>query len=134
MKPKELKVGDKVFLVKEESFLSPSKELGVVEVTRVTGSSIYVDNTRFPIKATFPLVHKSSSLVDRTQHIWLNEEDYLEYLSELRKAKESRVTVALRQVTEGLRGLSDEQLDKLTKELKRALVSLNTKKEGNNNG
>lgn len=124
MKPKELSVGDKVFLVKEESFLFPSKELEVAEVTKVTGSSVYVDDTRFPIKAKFPLIHKSNNLVDRRQHLWLNEEDYLEYLSELRKAKESRVALALNKVTEGLSILSDDQLDKLAKGLKKTLVSL----------
>ena len=67
---------------------------------------------------------KSNNLVDRRQHLWLNEEDYLEYLSELRKAKESRVALALNKVTEGLSILSDDQLDKLAKGLKKTLVSL----------
>lgn len=124
MNPKELSVGDKVFLVKEESFLFPDKELEMVELTKVTGSSIYVDDTRFPIKATFPLIHKSSSLVDRTQHLWITREDYLDYLRELRKAKESRVALAMHQVTDGLSILSDDQLDKLAKGLKKTLVSL----------
>lgn len=124
MKPKELKVGDKVFLVKEESFLFPSKEIEVVELTKVTGSSVYVDDTRFPIKAKFPLIHKSNNLVDRRQHLWLNEEDYLDNLEELRLAKEGRVALALSQVTEGLSNLSDDQLDKLAKGLKKTLVSL----------
>lgn len=124
MKPKELKVGDKVFIVKEESFLSPNKELGMVELTKVTGSSVYVDDTRFPIKVNFPLFHKSSSLVDCTQHLWMTKEDYLDYLRELRKSKEARVALAMRQVTDGLSILSDDQLDKLAKGLKKTLVSL----------
>ena len=90
-----------------------------------------VDDTRFPIKAKFPLEGKPNNLVDRRKHLWLNEEDYLEYLSELRKAKESRVALTLNKVTEGLSILSDEQLDKLTNDLKKALVYLDAKKEGN---
>ena len=124
MKPKELKVGDKVFLVKEESFLSPNKELEMVEVTKVNSYSVYVDDTRFPIKAKFPLLHKSNNLLDTTQHLWLTEEDYNAYLAELRKAKESRVEQALQKVSEGLSILSDDQLDKLVKGLKKTLVSL----------
>lgn len=124
MKPKELKVGDKVFLVKEESFLFHNKEIEVSELTKVTGSSIYVNDTRFPIKANFPLFHQAKNGIDRRQHLWLTEEDYLEYLSELRKAKESRVALALNKVTEGLSILSDDQLDKLAKGLKKTLVSL----------
>lgn len=124
MKPKELKVGDKVFLVKEESFLFHNKEIEVSELTKVTGSSIYVNDTRFPIKANFPLFHQAKNGIDRRQHLWLTEEDYLEYLSELRKDKESRVALALNKVTEGLSILSDDQLDKLAKGLKKTLVSL----------
>ncbi len=134
MKPKELKVGDKVFLVKEPSFLSPDEVLEVVEVSKVTGASIYVDDTRFPIKAKFPMLHKPNNLLDTTQHLWLTEDDYNAHLAELRKAKESRVERALQKVTEGLSILSDDQLDKLAKGLKKTLVSLNTKKEGSNNG
>lgn len=127
MKPKELKVGDKVFLVKEPSFLFRDTSLEVeeaVEVTKVTGASVYVDDTRFPIKAKFPLLHKSNNLLDTTQHLWLTEEDYNAYLAELRKAKESRVERALQKVSEGLSILSDDQLDKLAKGLKKTLVSL----------
>lgn len=124
MKPKDLKVGDKVFLVKEESFLSPNKELEMAELTKVTGSSVYVDDTRFPIHATFPLLYKASNLIDRTQHLWLTKEDYLDNLEELRLAKEDRVVLALNQVTEGLSILSDDQLDKLAKGLRKTLVSL----------
>lgn len=127
MKPKELKVGDKVFLVKEPSFLFRDTSLEVeeaVEVTKVTGASVYVDDTRFPIKAKFPLLHKSNNLLDTTQHLWLTEEDYNAYLAELRKAKESRVERALQKVSEGLSILSDDQLDKLAKGLKNTLVSL----------
>lgn len=133
MKPKELKVGDRVFLVKEPSFLSPNEELEVVEVTKVTGASIYVDETRFPIKAKFPLLHKSKNLLDTTQHLWLTEDDYNAYLAGLRKAKESRIERALHKVSEGLDYLSDEQLDKLATNLKKTLVSLGPtqdKKEG----
>ena len=75
MKPKQLSVGDKVFIVKEESFLSPNKELEMAEVTKVTGSSVYVDDTRFPIGAAFPLLHKTKNVIDRTQHLWLTKED-----------------------------------------------------------
>ena len=124
MKPKELSAGDRVFLVKEESFLSPNKELEMVELTKVTGSSVYVDDTRFPIKATFPLVHKPSSLVDRTQHLWLTKEDYLDHLKELRLVKEKRVKQLLSLAEEGLNTISDEQLDRLRKELKKVIVSL----------
>lgn len=131
MKPKELKVGDKVFLVKEESFLFHNKEIEVAELTKVTGSSIYVDDTRFPIKANFPLFHQVKNGIDRRQHLWLTEEDYQTYLAEQRKAKESRVALALNKITEGLSILSDEQLDKLTNDLKKALVYLDTNKEGN---
>lgn len=129
MKPKELKVGDKVFLVKEESFLFPSKEIEAVELTKVTGSSVYVDDTRFPIKATFPLLYKARSIVDNTQHLWLTKEDYQAHLAEQRKAKESRVALAMHQVTEGLSSLSDNQLDKLATNLKKTLVSLGTTDE-----
>ena len=83
-----------------------------------------VDDTRFPIKAKFPLEGKPNNLVDRRKHLWLNEEDYLDYLEELRLAKEGRVTLALSQVTEGLGNLSDEQLDKLADNLNKTLVSL----------
>lgn len=124
MKPKELKVGDKVFLVKEESFLFHDKELEVAQVTKVTGSSVYVDDTRFPIKATFPLFHQAKNGIDRRQHLWLTKENYLGHLKELRKSKEARVALAMRQVTEGLSILSDDQLDKLAKGLKKTLVSL----------
>lgn len=124
MKPKELSVGDKVFLVKEESFLFHNKELEVAEVTKVTGSSVYVDDTRFPIKATFPLFHQAKNGIDRRQHLWLTKENYLGYLKELRKSKEARVALAMRQVTDGLSILSDDQLDKLAKGLKKTLVSL----------
>lgn len=127
MKPKELKVGDKVFLVKEPSFLFRDTSLEVeeaVEVTKVTGASVYVDDTRFPIKAKFPLLHKSNNLLDTTQHLWLTSEDYNAYLAELRKAKESRVERALQKVSEGLSILSDEQLDKLATNLKKTLISL----------
>ena len=124
MKPKELKVGDKIFLVKEESFLFRNESLEVAEVTKVTGSSIYVDETRFPIKGKFPLFHQTKGTVDRRQHLWLSEEDYNAYLAGLRKAKESRVERALRKVSEGLGNLSDEQLDKLATNLKKTLVSL----------
>lgn len=124
MKPKELKVGDKVFIVKEPSFLSTDELPEVVEVTKVTGASVYVDDTRFPIKATFPLLYKARSIIDNTQHLWLTEEDYQAYLAEQRKAKESRVALAMRKVTEGLSILSDDQLDKLAKGLKKTLVSL----------
>ena len=134
MKPKDLKVGDKVFLVKYESFLSPNKELEVAEVTKVNGSSVYVDDTRFPIKATFPLVHRASNMIDCTQHLWFTKEDYLDRLNELRLAKENRVKQLLSLAEEGLNTISDEQLDKLIKGLEKVLVSLNTKKEGNNNG
>lgn len=134
MKPKELKVGDKVFLVKYESFLSPNKELEVAEVTKVNGSSVYIDDTRFPIKATFPLVHRASNMIDCTQHLWFTKEDYLDRLNELRLAKENRAKQLLSLAEEGLNTLSDEQLDKLIKELEKVLVSLNTKKERNNNG
>ena len=135
MKPKELKVGDKVFLVKEASFLSPDEVLEVVEVSKVTGASVYVDDndTRFPIKAKFPLLHKSNNLLDTTQHLWLTEEDYNAYLAGLRKAKESRVERALQKVSEGLSSLSDDHLDKLATTLKKALASLGPtqdKKEG----
>ena len=133
MKPKELKVGDKVFLVKEASFLSPDEVLEVVEVSKVTRASVYVDDTRFPIKAKFPLLHKSNNLLDTTQHLWLTEEDYNAYLAELRKAKESRVERALQKVSEGLSSLSDDHLDKLATTLKKALASLGPtqdKKEG----
>lgn len=124
MKPKELSIGDKVFLVKEESFLSPNKELETVELTKVTGASVYVGDTRFPIKAKFPLPHKSNNLLDTTQHLWLTEEDYNAYLAEQRKAKESRIERALQKVSKGLSILSDDQLDKLAKELKKTLISL----------
>lgn len=124
MKPKELKVGDKVFLVKEPSFLSTDEELEVMEVTKVTGSSIYIDDTRFPMKAAFPLLHKAKNIIDNTQHLWLTEDDYNAYLAELRKDKEARVERALRKVSEGLGQLSDKQLDKLSEELKKTLVSL----------
>ena len=127
MKPKELKVGDKVFLVKEPSFLFGDTSLEVeeaVEVTKVTGASVYVDNTRFPIKAKFPLLHKSNNWLDVTQHLWLTEEDYNAYLAEQRKAKESRIERALQKVSEGLSILSDEQLDKLATNLKKTLISL----------
>ena len=134
MKPKDLKVGDKVFLVKYESFLSSNKELELAEVTKVTGSSVYIDDTRFPIKATFPLVHRASNMIDCTQHLWFTKEDYLDRLNELRLAKENRVKQLLSLAEEGLNTISDEQLDKLIKELEKVLVSLNTKKEGNNNG
>lgn len=130
MKPKDLNVGDKVFLVKYESFLSSNKELEVAEVTKVTGSSVYVDDTRFPIKATFPLVHRTKNMIDRTQHLWLTKEDYLDRLKELRLAKEKRVKQLLSLAEEGLNTISDEQLDKLRKELEKVLVSLNTKKGG----
>lgn len=133
MKPKELKVGDKVFLVKEASFLSPDEVLEVVEVSKVTRASVYVDDTRFPIKAKFPLLHKSNNLLDTTQHLWLTSEDYNAYLAELRKAKESRAERALQKVSEGLSILSDEQLDKLATNLKKTLISLGPtqdKKEG----
>lgn len=129
MKPKELKVGDKVFLVKEESFLFHNKELEASEVTKVTGSSVYVDDTRFPIKATFPLFHQVKNGIDRRQHLWVTEEDYRAYLAELRKYKEARVERALGKVTEGLSILSDEQLDNLAKGLKKALVSLGSTDE-----
>ena len=134
MKPKDLKVGDKVFLVKYESFLSSNKELEVAEVTKVTGSSVYVDNTRFPIGAAFPLLHRTKNMIDRTQYLWLTKEDYLDHLKELRLAKEKRVKQLLSLAEEGLNTISDEQLDRLRKELKKVIVSLNTKKEGNNNG
>lgn len=127
MKPKELKVGDKVFLVKEPSFLFGDTSLELeeaVEVTKVTGASVYVDNTRFPIKAKFPLLHKPNNWLEVTQHLWLTEEDYNAYLAELRKAKESRVERALQKVSEGLSILSDEQLDKLATNLKKTLISL----------
>lgn len=124
MKPKELKVGDKVFLVKEPSFLSPDEVLEVVEVSKATSSSIYIDDTRFPIKAKFPLLHKSNNLLDTTQHLWLTEKDYNAYLAELRKAKEYRVERALQKVSEGLGYLSDDHLDKLATTLKKALASL----------
>lgn len=133
MKPKELKVGDKVFLVKEPSFLSTDEELEVMEVTKVTGSSIYIDDTRFPMKAAFPLLHKAKNLLDTTQHLWLTEDDYNAYLAELRKAKEARVERALQKVSEGLGYLSDDHLDKLATTLKKALASLGStqdKKEG----
>ena len=126
MKPKELKVGDKVFLVKEASFLSPDEVLEVVEVSKVTGASVYVDDTRFPIKAKFPLLHKSNNLLDNTQHLWLTEDDYNAYLAELHKAKESRVEQALQKVSDGLAYLSNTQLDKLSEGLKKILVSLDT--------
>ena len=124
MKPKELKVGDKVFLVKEASMMHRCMVLGVEEVTEVTSSSIYVGNTRFPIKGRFPLFHQTKSNIDRRQHLWLTSEDYNAYLAELRKAKESRVERALQKVSEGLSILSDDQLDKLAKGLKKTLVSL----------
>ena len=124
MKPKELKVGDKAFLVKEPSFLSPDEVLEVVDVSKVTSSSVYIDDTRFPIKAKFPLLHKSNNLLDTTQHLWLTEEDYNTYLAGLRKAKESRVERALQKVSEGLGYLSDDHLDKLATTLKKALASL----------
>lgn len=124
MKPKDLKVGDKVFLVKEPSFLSTDELPEVVEVTKVTGASIYVDDTRFPIKATFPLLYKARSIIDNTQHLWLTEEDYQAYLAEQRKAKESRIERALQKVSKGLSILSDEQLDKLATNLKKTLISL----------
>lgn len=134
MKPKDLKVGDKVFLVKYESFLSSNKELEVAEVTKVTGSSVYIDDTRFPIEGAFPLLHRTKNMIDRTQHLWLTKEDYLDHLKELRLAKEKRVKQLLSLAEEGLNTISDEQLDRLRKELKKVIVSLNTKKEGNNNG
>lgn len=124
MKPKELKVGDKVFIVKEPSFLSTDELPEVVEVTKVTGASVYVDDTRFPIKATFPLLYKARSIIDNTQHLWLTEEDYQAYLAEQRKAKESRIERALQKVSKGLSILSDEQLDKLATNLKKTLISL----------
>lgn len=131
MKPKELKVGDKVFLVKYESFLSSNKEIEVAEVTKVTGSSVYVDDTRFLIKGAFPLLHKTKNMIDRTQHLWLTKEDYLDHLKELRLAKEKRVKQLLNLAEEGLNTISDEQLDKLRKELKKVIVSLDANKEGN---
>ena len=115
MKPKQLSVGDKVFIVKEESFLSPNKELEMAEVTKVTGSSVYIDDTRFPIKAIFPLVHRASNMIDRTQYLWLTKEDYLDHLKELRLAKEKRVKQLLSLAEEGLNTISDEQLDRLEK-------------------
>ena len=130
MKPKDLKVGDKVFLVKYESFLSSNKELELAEVTKVTGSSVYIDDTRFPIKATFPLVHRASNMIDCTQHLWFTKEDYLDRLNELRLAKENRVKQLLSLAEEGLNTISDEQLDRLRKELKKVIVNLNTKKGG----
>lgn len=124
MKPKELKVGDRVFLVKESSFLFRDTSLEVEEITKVTGSSVYVDDTRFPIKGKFPLFHQTKGTVDRRQHLWLTEDDYNAYLAELRKDKEAKVERALRKVSEGLGQLSDKQLDKLSEELKKTLVSL----------
>lgn len=124
MKPKELKVGDKVFLVKEASMMHRCMVLGVEEVTEVTSSSIYVGNTRFPIEGRFPLFHQTKSDIDRRQHLWLTSEDYNAYLAELRKDKESKAERALRSVTEGLGHLSDTQLDNLSSDLNKLIVSM----------
>lgn len=122
MKPKELKVGDKVFLVKEPSFLYQDEVQEVAEVTKVTGSSIYIDDTRFPIKATFPLLHRAKNIIDNTQHLWFDEAEYASHQYKLHKVKVTKIKQELQKVSEGLGYLSGNQLDKLSSDLKKLIV------------